>query len=64
MIVDDAIEDSMETTTVSMDRLAPYKTPRSYQITIAASVFLVIIVGILPAPFIDFALNAAAILFG
>lgn len=63
MIVDDAIEDSVETTTVSMDRLAPYQTPLSYQITIAASVFLVIIIGIIPAPFIDFALNAAAILF-
>lgn len=63
MIIDDAVEDSLETKAVPVDRLAPYSMPRSYQITIAASVLLVIIVGLFPGPFIDFALDAAAMLF-
>ncbi|MFX0182987.1 MAG: NADH-quinone oxidoreductase subunit N [Candidatus Hodarchaeota archaeon] len=64
MLVDKPIEEDLSTTAVPVNRITPYSIPLSYQIAIGFSVLLIIIVGIFPAPFIDFAMNAAKFLLG
>jgi NADH-quinone oxidoreductase subunit N len=58
MLVDKPLEDQ-EISAIPVDRIAPFSIPLSYQLTIGVSVLLIIVVGIYPAPFIDFALTAA-----
>jgi NADH-quinone oxidoreductase subunit N len=62
MIIDKPIEEDLSTTIVEVGRIAPYSIPLSYQIVIGFSVLLIIIIAVLPTPFIDFALNAAKFL--
>ncbi|MHA1331288.1 MAG: NADH-quinone oxidoreductase subunit N, partial [Candidatus Hodarchaeales archaeon] len=63
MLIDKPPEDQDETRTVPVGRLTPYKVPISYKITLAVAVILVIIIGILPGFFLDFALSAAQSFF-
>ncbi|MHA2074155.1 MAG: NADH-quinone oxidoreductase subunit N [Candidatus Hodarchaeales archaeon] len=63
MLIDKPIEDT-EITAVPVDRIAPFSIPLSYQLTIGVSVLLIVIIGIYPAPFIDFAISAAKNLLG
>jgi NADH-quinone oxidoreductase subunit N len=64
MLIDKPIEEQMDTKIVPVERVAPYSIPISYQIAIGFSVLLIVIVGVLPAPFIDFALSGAKVLLG
>ncbi len=63
MLVDKPLEDQ-EISAIPVDRIAPFSIPLSYQLTIGISVLLIIMVGIYPAPFIDFAFTAAQNLLG
>ncbi|MFX0015158.1 MAG: NADH-quinone oxidoreductase subunit N [Promethearchaeota archaeon] len=64
MIIDTPIEDREDVLIVPVERIAPFPIPLSYQIVISASVLLIIIIGILPTPFFEFALSAAQNLLG
>ncbi len=64
MIVDTPIEDRDDVSVIPVEKVAPFTIPLSYQLTIGVSVFLIVIIGILPAPFLDFALSAAQNLLG
>ncbi|MHA1974747.1 MAG: NADH-quinone oxidoreductase subunit N [Candidatus Hodarchaeales archaeon] len=63
MLIDKPPEDQDETRVVPVGRMTPYKVPISYKITLTIAVALVIIIGILPSFFIDFALSAASSFF-
>ncbi|MFX1516239.1 MAG: NADH-quinone oxidoreductase subunit N [Promethearchaeota archaeon] len=64
MIVDTPIEEQNEISVIPAERIVPFPIPLSYQLTIGLSVLLIIIIGLLPAPFLDFALSAAQNLLG
>ncbi|UCE14044.1 MAG: NADH-quinone oxidoreductase subunit N [Candidatus Heimdallarchaeota archaeon] len=64
MIIDNPLEDNLETRVVPVDKIAPISIPISYQVTIGLSVLLILIIGIFPAPFFDLALTAAQNLIG
>ncbi|MHA2226212.1 MAG: NADH-quinone oxidoreductase subunit N [Candidatus Hodarchaeales archaeon] len=64
MIIDKPMEDELDTQIVPVDKIAPFSIPLSYQLTIIVSVGLIIIIGIFPSPFLDFALIAAQNLLG
>jgi proton-translocating NADH-quinone oxidoreductase chain N len=59
MLIDKPLEEEEDTITVLVDRIAPYSIPISYKVTIATSVLLILVIGVFPAPFIEFALSAA-----
>ncbi|NHJ03033.1 MAG: NADH-quinone oxidoreductase subunit N [Candidatus Heimdallarchaeota archaeon] len=63
MIIDKPIEEEA-VSAVPVDRVTPFSIPLSYQVVIAGAVLLIIVIGIFPTPFIDFALNSAKHLFG
>ncbi|MHA2204050.1 MAG: hypothetical protein ACW991_10215, partial [Candidatus Hodarchaeales archaeon] len=64
MIIDTPIEDRNDVSIIPVERIAPFPIPLSYQLTIGLSVLLIIIIGLLPGPFLDFALSAAQNLLG
>ncbi|UCG89559.1 MAG: NADH-quinone oxidoreductase subunit N [Candidatus Heimdallarchaeota archaeon] len=59
MIVDTPIEDRDDVTVIPVERVTPFSIPLSYQLSIFISVLLIIVIGILPAPFLELALSAA-----
>ncbi|MFX0122037.1 MAG: NADH-quinone oxidoreductase subunit N [Candidatus Hodarchaeota archaeon] len=59
MIVDTPIEERDDVSVIPVERITPFPIPLSYQLTIGISVLLIIIIGLLPSPFLDFALSAA-----
>ncbi|MFW9905969.1 MAG: proton-conducting transporter membrane subunit, partial [Candidatus Thorarchaeota archaeon] len=64
MIIDTPIEERDDVTVIPVERIAPFPIPLSYQLTIGLSVLLILIIGLLPGPFLDFALSAAQNLLG
>jgi len=64
MIVDTPIEERNDVSVIPAERIAPFPIPLSYQLTIGLSVLLIIIIGLLPGPFLDFAISAAQNLLG
>lgn len=58
MLIDQPLEDQ-DVTAIPVDRIAPFSIPLSYRLTIGITVLLIVLIGIYPAPFIDFALSAA-----
>jgi NADH:ubiquinone oxidoreductase subunit 2 (subunit N) len=64
MIIDTPIEERDDVTVIPVERMTPFPIPLSYQLTISVAVLLIIIIGILPSPFLDFALAAAQNLLG
>ncbi|MFX1284388.1 MAG: NADH-quinone oxidoreductase subunit N [Promethearchaeota archaeon] len=59
MIIDTPLEDRDDVTVIPVERITPFSIPLSYQLSIGISVLLIIIIGILPGPFLEFALSAA-----
>ncbi len=64
MLIDTPIEDRDDVSIIPVERITPFTIPLSYQLTIGFSVLLIIIIGIFPAPFLDFAISAAQDLLG
>jgi NADH-quinone oxidoreductase subunit N len=63
MLIDKPLEEQ-EVAVIPVERITPFTIPLSYQLTIGVSVLLIIMIGILPAPFLDFAISAAQDLLG
>ncbi|WP_455140573.1 NADH-quinone oxidoreductase subunit N [Candidatus Hodarchaeum mangrovi] len=59
MLIDKPIEEEEETAVVSVDRFVPYSVPISYQVALMSAIILIILIGLLPGFFIDYALSAA-----
>ncbi len=64
MLIDTPIEDRDDVSIIPVERITPFTIPLSYQLTIGFSVLLIIIIGIFPSPFLDFAISAAQDLLG
>ncbi len=64
MIIDTPVEERDDVAVIPVERMTPFPIPLSYQLTISVAVLLIIIIGILPSPFLDFALAAAQNLLG
>ena len=59
MIMDEPLEEKLETQIVQVERMNPYSIPISYGLTISIGVLLIIAVGLFPEQIFDFAVSAA-----
>jgi len=59
MIIDTPLEERDDVAVIPVERVTPFTIPLSYQLSIGISVLLIIVIGILPGPFLEFALSAA-----
>ena len=64
MIMDPPKEELLDTYTVSVEQMKPYKIPLSYSLVIGLGIFLIILIGIMPETIFDFAVNAARNMIG
>lgn len=58
MLIDKPLEEQ-DVSVIPVERITLFNIPLSYQLTIGVSVLLIIIIGILPGPFLEFAIDAA-----